>query len=469
MTDQLSALDCSFLDLESENAHMMIGSLAIFEGDQVDQGIDMEEMYERLIDLVMSRIHQVPRFRQRVDRVPLDIVPPIWIDDDRFDIRYHVRRAALPSPGRTTQLMAYLGHLMSRPLDHSRPLWEIYLVEGVEGGRYALVQKTHHALIDGISAVDIGTVLLDFAPDVELGQPQPWKPERGPTMAERMIDRAGQLATSPRRLVNAVRGALQNRDDLAASIQERAGGIGSMLGAKGGIVAPDSPFNRPIGPHRKFAGAATTLDDFKSIKNKLGGTVNDVVLAVTTGAFRHFQIERGDDVGPESYLRAMVPVSVRSDAEHLVLGNRVSAMFVTLPIGLADPVEQLEVIRRETTDLKSSHQAVGADFLLNLGGFAPATLHAMAARLMGRGRFFNATVSNVPGPQVQLYVLGGKLVEAYPVVPLPEGGGLSIGITSINGGVYFGLNADRDLVPDVAIIAEGIEKSLAELLAASGG
>lgn len=468
MSEQLTALDNAFLELETENAHNMIGSLAIFEGGPLeDPDTSQEDLYERLIELIEARIHRVPRFRQRVVGSPLGLLPPEWVDDDRFDITYHVRRTALPSPGRESQLFAYLGHIMSRPLDRARPLWEIYLVEGLEGGKGAIIQKTHHALVDGISAVDIGTVLLDFSPDAPPGQPQEWHPTPGRSLAERATSRALQIMTSPRRALNALRSVLQKPEDLAASIQERATGIGSMLSAKGGLLAPPCVLNSRIGPHRKFAGARTLLADVKTIKNALGGTVNDVVLTVATGGLRHFLLERNEEIPGDAFLRAMVPVSVRTEDEHLALGNRVSAMFVSLPIGLENPVDQLEVIRTETSDLKESRQAVGAEFLIEMSGFAPPTLHALGARLMGRGRFFNLTISNVPGPQFQLYLLGTRLVEAFPVVPLAEGGGLSIGATSYNGGIYFGLNADPDIVPDVGIIAEGIEKSLALLLAST--
>lgn len=444
---------------------MTIGSLATFEGGPLDDDVDFEELYERLIDLVASRIHFVPRFRQRVAKAPLDIVPPEWVDDESFDLRYHVRRSALPSPGRESQLMAFLGHVMSRPLDHTKPLWEMYLVEGLENGRGAIIQKSHHCLVDGISAVDIGTVLLDFAEDVEITQPVPWEPESIRPLPERIVARGAELVTSPRRIVNAIRATIQKTEDLGAAIQERAAGLGAIATTKGGLIAPESPFNVQIGPHRKFAGARTTLEDFKTIKNSHGGTVNDVVLAATTGGVRHFLIERGEEIEPEAFLKALVPVSVRTDGEHLSLGNRVSAMFTVLPIGLSDPVERLEVITRDTQELKKSGQAVGAELLVDLSGWAPSTLHALGARLMGRGRFFNLTVSNVPGPQMPLYLLGSKLTEAYPVVPLPETGALSIGATSYNGGIFFGLNADREILPDVNIIAEGIEKSVGELLA----
>lgn len=469
MSEQLTALDNAFLELETENAHNMVGSLAIFEGGTLDEEVfSFEDLHTRLIELIEARIHRVPRFRQKVIRAPFDVVPPEWVDDPNFDIEFHVRRTALPSPGRESQLFAYLGHIMSRPLDRSKPLWEIYLVEGLEGGRGAIIQKTHHALVDGISAVDIGTVLLDFTPDAPAGTPEEWKPTPGRPLAERILARTFQLMTSPRRAMNALRGALQSPEDLATAIQERATGIGSVLRTKGGIIAPECMLNQRIGPHRRYAGARTSLEDFKTIKNSLGGTVNDVVLTVTTGGLRHFLLERGEAIEADAFLRAMVPVSVRTDEEHLALGNRVSAMFATLPIGIADPVEQLEAIKTETADLKESRQAVGAEFLIEMSGFAPTTLHALGARMMGRGRLFNVTVSNVPGPQFQLYLLGSKLVEAFPVVPLAEGGGLSVGATSYNGGIYFGLNADPDVLPDVGIIAEGIEKSLAELVAAAG-
>ncbi len=468
MADRLSALDASFLAFETQSAHMHIGTLAIFEGGPLEEKVPYEELYERVIDLISSRIHLVPRFRQKVSFAPLGIVPPEWVDDERFDIRYHVRRVALPSPGRETQLFNLVGHIMSRPLDRRRPLWEMYLVEGLQSGRGAIVQKTHHALVDGISAVDIGTVMLDFSPNTSIGEPEPWTPKPGRSLAERVAEFTLERLRSPRKALQTVASAIKAPSEIANAIHERATGIGSLMSSKGGLMAPPSPINVPIGPHRKFIGVKLTLTDMKTIKNALGGTVNDVILSVTTGGLRHFYEVRGEELDPETFLRALVPVSVRSSDEFLALGNRVSAMMVALPLGVEDPVERHSLIREATKDLKESRQAVGAEFLVELSSWAPPTLHAMAARLMGRQRFFNLTVSNVPGPQVPLYVLGAKLVEAYPVVPIPENGALSVGVTSYNGGVYFGLNADAEALGDAHIIAEGIEKSMMEYLALAG-
>lgn len=468
MGDRLSALDASFFAFESPNAHMHIGTLAIFEGGPLEEGTSPEELYERVIDLLASRIHLVPRFRKKVSFAPLGIVPPEWVDDERFDLRYHVRRVALPSPGRESQLFNLVGHIMSRPLDKRKPLWEMYIVEGLHDGRGAIVQKTHHALVDGISAVDIGTVTLDFSPTTKIGEPEPWEPEPGRPLHERIVEFAAERLRSPRRAINTLASLLKSPGDVATAIQERASGISSLLSSRGGLVAPPSPLNVPIGPHRRFVGIKLSLADFKAVKNALGGTVNDVVLSVTTGGLRHFYEVRGEPLDRETFLRALVPVSVRSADEFLALGNRVSAMVVSLPLGVPDPVERHTIIQAETKDLKESHQAVGAEFLVELSSWAPPTLHAMAARVMGRQRFFNLTVSNVPGPQVPLYVLGAKLVEAYPVVPIPERGALSVGVTSYDGGVYFGLNADAEALPDVHVIAEGIEKSMMEYMALAG-
>jgi diacylglycerol O-acyltransferase len=468
MGDRLQALDAAFLAFESPTAHMHIGTLATFEGGPLEAGIPFEEIYEQVVDLIASRIHLVPRFRQKVSFAPLGIVPPEWVDDDRFDIRYHVRRVALPSPGRETQLFNLVGHIMSRPLDRRKPLWEMYLVEGLQNGRGALIQKTHHALVDGISAVDIGTVMLDFTPDTTVGEPEPWEPTPGRSLAERAAEFTIERIRSPRKAFQTVASALKSPADIANAIHERATGVSSLMSSKGGLMAPPSPINTPISPHRKFLGVKLTLADMKTIKNSLGGTVNDVILSVTTGGLRHFYDVRGEDIDSETFVRALVPVSVRSADEFLALGNRVSAMMVALPLGVEDPVERHRRIREETKDLKESRQAVGAEFLVELSNWAPPTLHAMGARLMGRQRFFNLTVSNVPGPQVPLYVLGAKLVEAYPVVPISDNSALSVGVTSYNGGVYFGLNADAEALGDAHIIAEGIEKSVMEYLALAG-
>ncbi len=468
MGDRLQALDAAFLAFETQSAHMHIGSLAIFEGGSLEDGVSYEEIYEQVIDLLLSRIHLVPRFRKRVDFAPLGIVPPEWVDDDRFDVRYHVRRVALPSPGRESQLFNLVGHIMSRPLDRRKPLWELYLVEGLQGGKGAIVQKTHHCLVDGISAVDIGTVMLDFTPDAKVGEPEPWTPEPGRSLAARVAEFGLERLRSPRKVVQTLTSALKSPGEIAAAIHERATGIGSLFSSRGGLMAPPSPINVPISPHRKFVGIKVSLADLKTIKNSLGGTVNDVILSATAGGLRHFYEVRGEQLDSETFLRALVPVSVRSADEFLALGNRVSAMVVSLPIGVDDPLERYRLVGEETKDLKESHQAVGAEFLVELSSWAPPTLHAMAARLMGRQRLFNLTVSNVPGPQVPLYVLGARLVEAYPVVPLAENGALSVGVTSYDGGVFFGLNADAEALPDVHVVAEGIEKSVMEYLALAG-
>ncbi|MER3395575.1 MAG: wax ester/triacylglycerol synthase family O-acyltransferase [Acidimicrobiia bacterium] len=468
MSDRLQALDAAFLAFETSTAHMHIGSLAIFEGGLLEEGVPFEDIYERVVELVASRIHLVPRFRQKVSFAPMGIVPPEWVDDERFDLRYHIRRVALPSPGRESQLFNLVGHIMSRPLDRRRPLWEMYLVEGLQNGRGAIVQKTHHALVDGISAVDIGTVMLDFTPNATVGDPEPWEPRSGRSLAERVTEFALERARSPKKALQTLSSALKAPREIANAIHERATGIGSLMSSKGGLIAPPSPINKAISPHRKFVGVRLSLSDLKTIKNTLGGTVNDVILSVTTGGLRHFWEVRGEELEPDTFLRALVPVSVRSADEFLALGNRVSGMMVALPLGIEDPLERYRLITESTKDLKEMHQAVGAEFLVELSSWAPPTLHAMAARLMGRQRFFNLTVSNVPGPQVPLYVLGAKLVEAYPVVPITENSALSVGVTSYNGGVYFGLNADAEALSDVHILAEGVEKSVMEYLALAG-
>lgn len=468
MGDRLQALDAAFLAFETQSAHMHIGSLATFEGGPLEAGIPFEDIYEEFVDLISSRIHLVPRFRQKVSFAPLGIVPPEWVDDDRFDIRYHVRRVALPSPGREAQLFNLVGHIMSRQLDRRKPLWEMYIVEGLQNGRGAIIQKTHHSLVDGISAVDIGTVMLDFTPNTTIGDPEPWEPRPGRPLAERVAEFTFERLRSPRKALQTLASAIKTPNDIATAIHERVTGIGSLMSSRGGLVAPPSPINTTIGPHRRFMGVKLALADIKTIKNSLGGTVNDVILSVTTGGLRHFYEVRGEALEPDTFVRALVPVSVRSKDEFLALGNRVSAMMVALPLGIDDPVERHSRIREETKDLKESRQAVGAEFLVELSNWAPPTLHAMAARLMGRQRFFNLTISNVPGPQVPLYVLGARLVEAYPVVPIPENSALSVGVTSYNGGVYFGLNADAEVLGDAYIIAEGIEKSVMEYLALAG-
>jgi diacylglycerol O-acyltransferase / wax synthase len=459
VTERLSALDVSFLYLETPTTAMHVGSVARF--DPAGKPFD----FDALCDLVARRIGLVPRYRQKVAWVPGHIANPVWVDDEDFDISYHVRRSALPRPGTDDQLRTLVARLQARPLDRSRPLWEMYLVEGLADGRFAVITKTHHAMVDGISAMDIGTVLLDVEPTPRETPADEWKPRPAPSRIDLFAAAVEDTLRRPSQVLESVRGGLA---DVRAT-------SGRVLGTAAGVAAfartslrspPSSPLNAEVGEQRRFGMTATSLDDYKMIRKQHGGTVNDVVLATVAGALRIWLLTRGEPVTPSSTVRAMVPVSVRSSADVDATGNRVSSFFVDLPVGEPDPVVRLHQVGFAMSAHKESGQWIGADAMVKLTGFAPPTIHSAAARL-GSGlsnRLFNVVVTNVPGPQFPLYAAGAKMVDCYPVVPLSKNQAVSIGLTSYNGGVFYGMNCDRDSMPDIDVLAGCIEESLGELL-----
>jgi WS/DGAT/MGAT family acyltransferase len=391
------------------------------------------------------------------------------VDDPHFQLTYHVRHTALPRPGGEAQLKRLAGRVFSQALDRSRPLWELWLVEGLDDERFALLSKTHHALVDGVSGVDIATVMFDTAPDPAPVAPPaaPWVPRPLPTSPQLLADALLERTTVPAEVARGLRATLRGPRQVAGRLGRAAAGVGALT-RTGLQPAPRSPFNVRIGPHRRFTWVACDLADFKTVKNALGGTVNDVVLAAVAGAlgsYMRLHQEETEDV----VLKAMVPVSVRVDAEQGALGNRVAAMWAPLPIGIKDPRERLEVIREAMADVKESGQAVGAQVLTELSGFAPPTIMAQASRLQARQRLFNLVVTNIPGPQIPLYVLGRELEAIYPMVPLAENTALGIAIMSYNGGINFGLTADYDALSDVEALADELRSAVEEFVAAAGG
>jgi diacylglycerol O-acyltransferase len=459
MADRLSPLDVSFLYMETPTTAMHVGGVAVFEPPDV--GFD----YDRLVELISQRIALVPRYRQKVRFIPGHLANPVWVDDEDFDITYHVRRSALPKPGTDAQLRELVGRLQGRQLDRSRPLWEIYLVEGLAGGRVGVITKTHHAMVDGVSAVDIGTVILDLTPEPREVPADDWRPGREPGAASLVVGAVTDLVKRPTQAVDTARAAVV---DARATVGKAATIAGGMLSSVASMArpAPDSPLNVRIGEQRRFGMARTDLDDYKRVRKAHGGTVNDVVLATVAGALRSWLLTRGESVKPTTTIRAMVPVSVRSEGQEGQLGNRVSSYFVDLPVGEGNAVMRLHQVSFAMRGHKESGQAVGADAIVQLSGFAPPTLHSLGARVASgfTRRLFNLVVTNVPGPQFPLYAAGARMLEMYPVVPLAKGQAVSIGLTSYDGGVYYGLNADRDAMPDVDVLAGLIEESLAELV-----
>ena len=453
--DRLSPLDASFLALEDDSAHMHVASVMLFDGKPPN--------YEDLLVGIDERLHLVPRYRQKLAFVPFNQGRPRWVDDPRLNLRYHVRYTALPDPATEAELRALAGRVFSQQLDRDKPLWELWLVEHVEGNRFAMLSKTHHALVDGISGVDIMSILFDTQPE-PVTPPAPgkrWLPRPLPSSSELLGEAVLERLTVPAEVVGGMRELVSRPITAARGVRDALVGVGAMAWA-GLTPAPPSPYNLPIGSHRRFTWVRASLADMKAVKNVLGGTVNDVVLATVAGALgRHLRRRGVDTEGLE--LRAMVPVSVRGDDAQGALGNQVAAMMATLPVRCEDPVTRLDLIHEEMQGLKEGGQAVGAQVITNLSGFAPPTLMSQAARLFSRQRFFNLVVTNVPGPQFPLYLMGREMVDMFPMVPLAGGQALGVAIMSYNGHMNFGLVGDYDAMSDIEELADDFRASLEDL------
>jgi diacylglycerol O-acyltransferase / wax synthase len=459
-SDRLTGLDASFLHLEQGgNAHMHVAGVYLFEGPPPS--------YEDFAAALARRLDLVPRYRQRLAFVPYGQGRPRWVDDPHFNLRYHLRHTALPAPGDEDQLSKLAGRLMAQELDRTKPLWELWLVEGLEGDRFAVIGKTHHALVDGISGVDITTVLFDTAPDpAPTPEAEPWVPRPLPSSAQLLAEALLERATVPGEIARGARAALRGPRRAAASMRDGLVGVGALAWA-GLNPAPPTIFNVRIGPHRQYQWVHADLERFKAIKNALGGTVNDVVLSAVALALGRYLRRHGQDTRGV-VLKAMVPVSVRADVERGALGNRVAAMWAPLPVGIEDPRGVFAEVHQAMQELKSSGQAVGAQVLTGLTGFAPPTIMTQAARLQSRQRFFNLVVTNVPGPQFKLYLLGRELLAMYPVVPLAEGQALGIAILSYAGALGFGLLSDGDALTDLDDLAGDLREAIDELAEAAG-
>jgi diacylglycerol O-acyltransferase len=453
--DRLTGLDASFLALEKGGAHMHVGSVLVLEGPAPS--------YEDFLATIEGRLHLVPRYRQKLATPPLVQGRPVWVDDPHFNGSYHVRHTALPAPGGRKELERLAGRIFSQQLDRSKPLWEIWLVDRVGEDEFALVCKTHHALVDGISGVDIMAVLFDLEADPGEREPPPrWVPRPEPSQAALLADTLADYAEAPIGLAKTAASVISAPQAALRAL----GGVAGMAVA-GLSSAPPSPLNVRIGPHRRFTWVEADLDRFKAIKGALGGTVNDVVLSVVTGALRRMLERRGRDPAALE-LKAMVPVSVRAEDQRGALGNRVSAMYATLPVGIEDPVERFATIHASMGDLKASTQAIGAETLTQLAGFAAPTILDQAARLQSLQRLFNLVVTNVPGPQFPLFMMGRRLLSFYPKVPLTQNTALGIAIMSYDGHLDFGLLGDYDAMPDLDDLAGDLESAIAELSAAAG-
>jgi diacylglycerol O-acyltransferase len=458
--DRLTALDATFLHLEeSSPAHMHVGSVMTFEGPAPP--------YDEFLHHVLGRLHLVPRYRQRLANVPLGQGRPVWVDDPHFNPSYHLRHTALPAPGGDEELKRLAGRLFSQRLDRSKPLWEVWMAEGLSDGRFALLAKTHHALVDGVSGVDIATVLFDHARDpMPVAPPaKQWVARPLPSSATLLTQSLLERATVPGELARGARALWRGPRQVAGRVQETLAGMGAMVW--GFNAAPDTPLNVDIGPHRRFTWVDADLAQFKEIKNALGGTVNDVVLTAVSGALGRWLRSHGHDTRG-LVLRAMVPVSVRADVERGALGNKVATMWAPLPVGVEDPVACFREVHEAMAGLKESGQAVGAQALTQLADFAPPTILSQAARLQARQRFYNVVVTNVPGPQDPLYMLGRQMLTLYPKVPLVRNQALGIAIISYAGSLGFGLLGDYDALPDLESVADDLRTAIEDLAVAAG-
>jgi diacylglycerol O-acyltransferase len=466
--ERLSALDNSFLALESRTTHMHVGAVTVFDSGSFaleNGGIDID----RLRAFIESKLHMIPRYRQRLARVPIERFP-VWVDDDHFTIDYHIRHIALPRPGTEEQLKRIAGRLMSQQLDRSKPMWEMVVVEGLDHGRFAIVTKIHHCMIDGMSGVDLMAVLMSLVPSEEILPAPMYEPRPAPNGTELLV------RETTRRISETV-GSLRNAQNLFGNVAGLADTLGERLQAVGASLASGwliptgkTPINGDIGPGRRFDWVDIPLADVKAVKNKLGGTVNDVFLAIVAGAVRRFLVEERDSTEKDlegADFRVMAPVSVRSKDQRGTLGNQVAMWLAALPIDDPDPASRLRTVHGETEMLKDTDQALGAATLVRVSAGAPATLVALGARLAANARPFNMTVTNVPGPQFPLYLLDARLEATYPLVPLWESHGIGVAMFSYDGTVSWGLNGDYEIMPDLDRFGTAILESFAELCEAA--
>ena len=454
--DRLSSLDSWFLHLEREIQQLHVGSALLFEGPSPSLA--------QLTAAIEARLDLLPRYRKRVLRVPLDLGRPVWADDPRFRIGDHVRRVTLPRPGTEDSMRELVARFMSEHLDLSRPLWETWLVNGLDGGRWALINKTHHAMIDGISGADIVAMLLDRDPKAAEARPAPaWTPGAEPSPVRLAAAALGDLARTPFEVGHVLARALRTPRRFTKETATELYGL-ALAGEK--VVWPESVLDGPIGPRRRWGWARADLAEVKKVKNSLGGTVNDVVLAAITGGFRALLTARGEPVDGRT-VRTMVPVSMRTAEEHGTMGNQVSAVFADLPVGISNPTERLAAVTSQLSSLKSSGMAIGVDTMLAAADLMPGTLFSLGARLAARlpQRAISTVTTNVPGPQVPMYLLGRRMTELFPYIPLGADIRITIGVASYAGRLTCGVTGDYDAVPDLQVLCDGIETATQELVA----
>jgi WS/DGAT/MGAT family acyltransferase len=458
----MSPLDATFLHVENDVSQMHIASVGIFEGQ--------EPSFPDIVAMIESKLPLVPRYRRVVRHVPLELGRPVWVDDPHFNIDYHLRHTALPAPGGEAELRKLVGRVMSQQLDRSRPLWEIWVVQGLEDGHWALLAKTHHAMVDGVSGSDLLALIMDVSPEPVIPLPVEWSPKPAPSAVRLASEASIGLLTSPYEQVQAFRSAAAVPLQALIQLREVVQGLSTLLG----LVrrTPPSSLNGPVGPHRRYAWASTSVSDIKAVRRKLGGTFNDVVLTAITNGFRELLLSRGESV--DRVVRSLVPVSVRprDDTGRAVgdgtLENKVSAMFAELPVSVSDAAERLHAVSLQMDGLKESKQALAGEALTSMSGFAPPMLLALGMRLSSHlaQRNVNTVTTNVPGPQVPLYVCGRRMLKAYPYVPLAGQVRIGVAIFSYNGEVNFGVTGDYDTTADIDVLCRGIEDGVKQLLKA---
>ncbi len=464
--ERLAFLDSTFLALESANTPMHVGATIVFESSGLRTeagGVDID----RIRGFIGAGLQYIPRYRQRLSWIPIEH-HPIWVDDEHFSLERHVRHTALPHPGTEAQLREFAGHLFGRRLDRGQPLWEIWVVEGLEGGRFALVTKVHHCMIDGVAGVDLLKVLLSPIPDAETGEPDSFEPRPAPAPAQLVVDEFWRRTTG---LLCATRGVVrfvEESREIGEELRHRLEAMTNSIRSGWLSNVSPTPINGTIGPNRHLAWIDADLEAVKRIKDTLGGTVNDVLIAVVAGALRRFFTEdRGFDPA-EAEVRAMVPVSVRSEARRGELGNQITMWLVGLPLAEADPAARLGAVISATDRLKETDQALGAATLARSVAWTPGTLLSLGARVAASTlRPFNLTITNVPGPQLPLFMLGARMVASYPMVPLWASHGVGFAIFSYDGRLQWGIASDVDLVPDVELLASRVRDELDALVAAA--
>jgi diacylglycerol O-acyltransferase len=460
---RLSQLDNSFLVYETQGSPMHVAATQIYEAAPL-RGPDGSIDIDKIQSYVLSRLHLIPRYRQRLAHTPIE-GHPVWVDDARFNIRYHVRHSRLPKPGSERLLKRTVARTFSQQLDLHKPLWELWIIEGLEGDRVAIVSKTHHCMVDGIAGSDLMSVLMTPEPLEKIEPPPAWVPQPAPSSFELARGEASRLASTPLQVARGLSHLLRDQDRARHQLIERLRAAGRLLASAISGASP-TPINQPIGPYRRFDWLTMPLEAIREVRNKLGGTVNDVLLATVAGAVRRF-LRRSRQLNVDDLeFRVMAPVSVRSETERGTMGNRIAAWIVPLPIAERDPRRRLEAICEITRELKQSKRALGAEALTDVLEWTGSTLLSLGARMMTLGQPFNMVVTNVPGPKAPLFLLESRMLEAHPMVPIMGSLGMGIAFFSYAGTLSWGVTCDWDLVPDLHDFILAIEHSFEDLRAA---